>query len=96
MREGPAKTIDVGKLRAGDKFELVLDDLTGPTLGADGINRSFTDQFSIHEAGNEELLAMIVKIDRSPFVIGLGDDTQAIRVMLELLSGGKSLHDSLP
>jgi hypothetical protein len=52
----------------------------------------FTDEFGHHNAGNEQLGAVIVEIDRGTLLIGSGNDAQAVCFVLDCLSFCHHLH----
>src|SRR5262249_14738498 len=70
----------------------------GGLAAALGLRRGsggFADQFSRHDAGHEELCAMIVAVHGGAFTIGGGDDAQSIYFMLDCLTFCHCLHDVL-
>ena len=74
---------------------LALRCLPAASLRAGGINRGVADQFCCHQAGNKQLAAVIVKINRCPLSVGFGHNSNAILFMADLLPIGKNLHVSL-
>src|SRR5689334_23555261 len=56
---------------------------------------SFTDQFGGHDAGNKQLGTMVVKIHGSAFLVGSGDDSQAVHFMFDGLTFLHYLHNVL-
>jgi hypothetical protein len=61
-------------------------------LGLGRHGGSFADQFSGHDAGDEELGAVIVKIDRRTFLIGRSDNSESVHLMLDGLAFLHYLH----
>jgi hypothetical protein len=59
---------------------------TAAPLGATGIYRRLANEFSCHYAGDEELPAVIVKVDSGALGIGFGHDPEAVLLVLDLLS----------
>jgi hypothetical protein len=64
-------------------------------LGLGWRGRSFTDQFRRHDAGDEQLGAVIVEIHRGALHIGGGHDSQAVHSMLDGLTFLHYLHNVL-
>ena len=68
---------------------------SGSLTAALGLRRSggrFSDQLGRHNTGNEELGAVIIKIDRGTLLIGCRNNAQAVRLMLNSLSFCHYLH----
>jgi len=61
-------------------------------LGLRRNSRSFADQFRSHDAGDEELCAVIVEINRCAFLIGRSDNSESIHLMLDGLTFLHYLH----
>ena len=55
-------------------------------LGLGRCGRGFADELGRHDAGDEELRGVIVEIDRGAFLIGSGDDSESINIMLDGLT----------
>ncbi len=62
------------------------------TLGLRWSGRRFSDELSSHNAGNEQLGAVIVKINRGSLLVGRGNNSQAVRFVLNGLSFCHHLH----
>src|SRR5207302_4539033 len=65
------------------------------TLGLRWSRGRFAGQFGRHDAGYEQLGAMIVKIHGGTFLVGSGHDTQAVHFMLDGLTFLHHLHNIL-
>ena len=55
-------------------------------------SRGFADQFRGHDAGDEKLCAVIVKINRCAFLIGRSDNSESVHLMLDGLTFLHYLH----
>jgi hypothetical protein len=64
-------------------------------LGLGRRGRGFTDQFGGHNAGDEKLGAVIVKIHCGAFLVGSGHDSQAVHFVLDGLTFLHYLHNVL-
>src|SRR6266436_4528741 len=61
-------------------------------LGLGRNSRGFADQFRGHDAGDEELGAVVVEINRRTFLIGRSDNSESIHLMLDGLTFLHYLH----
>src|SRR5260370_13359761 len=57
--------------------------------------RGFADQLRVHHASDEQLWAMVIKIDRGTLLVRCRHDSQAVHLMLDSLSFLHCLHNVL-
>lgn len=57
--------------------------------------RGFADQLRVHHAGDEQLWAMVIKINRGTLLVRCRHDSQAVHLMLDCLSFLHCLHNVL-
>jgi len=74
----------LGSFRGGGGF--------AAALGLGRNSRSFADQFRSHDAGDEELGTVVIKIDGRPFLIGRSDNSESVYLMLDGLTFLHYLH----
>jgi len=60
-----------------------------------GLGRRFADQLSGHQVGDKLLHAVSIEIDRGAFRVGLGDHTEPVNLVLDVLALGENLHNFL-
>src|SRR5580704_9613306 len=68
---------------------------SGSFAAALGLRRGggrFTDQLCHHDAGNEQLGAVIIEINRGALLVGCGNNAQAVCIVLDCLSLCHHLH----